>query len=927
MDVLVVDSESEGYAESSDSEDQDDGESSYSGHAQNILSNLDESIVKIDDFLAFERGFVHGDIVCSMSDPSGQLGRVVDVDMIVDLEASSGDLIEGVNSKALCRVRSFESGDYVLTGPWIGRVERVFDVVTLVYNDGTKCKMLIKDTELLKPVPPILFEDAPFYYPGQRVRIDLPTTSVSARWWCGSWKTSQDEGTICKVEIGLLRVSWITSVINDSNCSATPPRFQEPKNLTLLSFLSYANWQLGDWCTLPVDCFHSLQMNADKSATLITAPESYTKMKNRAAVNGQDHKQTYLIVRTKSKLDVLWQNGDLSVRLDPRTLFPVNNLGDHDFWPGQLVDKVRAEEVCVQKQHLIGVVRNVDALEKTVKVKWAVPELKQVSGVTRDTCEETVSAYELIEHPDFSYCIGDVVLRSVLDLNYMDNHAGANHIGHIQGNGVILDVLKVSVLGNYTPQKMVADGSNEKDFHHFLSYVGNVIGYKDEGIEVRWANGLISKVQPFEIFGLNRLVDAVSSVSANEESFHANLATEMVEQEKQLCHKIAEVVDDSSEDCFRDLWKSTALLFRRTAFGFLTNVAASLFSAHCVTPPSGSLRESSQYQILKTEELQSGVDNFQLECLKQQKEVVEQNEKLTSPIENDKITKFKQFDVINESSDHHFANGIGTEKLSSQVRRGWLKRIQQEWSILENGLPDSIFVRVYEERMDLLRACIVGAAGTPYHDGLFFFDILFPLDYPREPPSVHYISGGLRLNPNLYESGKVCLSLLKTWTGTGTEVWNSDSSTILQLLLSLQALVLNEKPYFNEAGYDKQIGRAEGEKNSISYNENAFLLSCKSMLYLLQKPPKHFEKLVEEHFTRRSLHILAACKSYLDGAQVGRPCDSGMVSGEDHKTCSTGFKIMLAKLLPKLMSAFDEMGGDRSQFIEQFNEIPRSGKE
>lgn len=103
---------------------------------------------------------------------------------------------------------------------------------------------------------------------------------------------------------------------------------------------------------------------------------------------------------------------------------------------------------------------------------------------------------------------------------------------------------------------------------------------------------------------------------------------------------------------------------------------------------------------------------------------------------------------------------------------------------------------------------------------------------------VHYHSGGLRLNPNLYESGKVCLSLLNTWTGSETEVWNPGSSTILQVLLSLQALVLNEKPYFNEAGFDKQLGRAEGETNSVSYNENAFLVTCQSMLYILRKPPK-----------------------------------------------------------------------------------------
>lgn len=39
-------------------------------------------------------------------------------------------------------------------------------------------------------------------------------------------------------------------------------------------------------------------------------------------------------------------------------------------------------------------------------------------------------------------------------------------------------------------------------------------------------------------------------------------------------------------------------------------------------------------------------------------------------------------------------------------------------------------------RMDLLRAAMVGPAGTPYHDGLFFFDIKLPHDYPATPPQV-----------------------------------------------------------------------------------------------------------------------------------------------------------------------------------------------
>jgi len=47
---------------------------------------------------------------------------------------------------------------------------------------------------------------------------------------------------------------------------------------------------------------------------------------------------------------------------------------------------------------------------------------------------------------------------------------------------------------------------------------------------------------------------------------------------------------------------------------------------------------------------------------------------------------------------------------------------------------ETIYVRIYEERIDLLRAAIVGASGTPYHDGLFFFDVFLPPDYPHVPP-------------------------------------------------------------------------------------------------------------------------------------------------------------------------------------------------
>lgn len=61
---------------------------------------------------------------------------------------------------------------------------------------------------------------------------------------------------------------------------------------------------------------------------------------------------------------------------------------------------------------------------------------------------------------------------------------------------------------------------------------------------------------------------------------------------------------------------------------------------------------------------------------------------------------------------------------------------------------------------------IKGPTRTPYEDGLFLFDIQLPNIYPAVPPLFRYLSQcSGRLNPNLYDNGKVCVSLLGTWIG------------------------------------------------------------------------------------------------------------------------------------------------------------------
>ncbi|PIA26941.1 hypothetical protein AQUCO_08400002v1 [Aquilegia coerulea] len=276
----------------------------------------------------------------------------------------------------------------------------------------------------------------------------------------------------------------------------------------------------------------------------------------------------------------------------------------------------------------------------------------------------------------------------------------------------------------------------------------------------------------------------------------------------------------------------------------------------------------------------------------------------------EKMRLFKQFDTVQNYSDHHFIHG---DSKSKQAPQQWTKTIQQEWKILEK---DTIFVRVYEERMDLLRAVILGTSGTPYHDGLFFFDVFFPSDYPHVPPLVYYHSGGLRLNPNLYDDGKVCLSLLNTWPGQKEENWIPGKSTMLQVLLSIQALVLNEKPYFNEPGFEESAGKKEGEVSSQDYNESTFILSCKTMLYTLRRPPKHYEDFVAGHFRLRAHTILEACKAYMEGVKVG--CYSGSMQDMDEQAIGGSSKLIveICNILPRMVQTFSRNGApDCEQFL------------
>lgn len=76
---------------------------------------------------------------------------------------------------------------------------------------------------------------------------------------------------------------------------------------------------------------------------------------------------------------------------------------------------------------------------------------------------------------------------------------------------------------------------------------------------------------------------------------------------------------------------------------------------------------------------------------------------------------------------------------------------------------------------------------------------------------------------------------------------------------------------------------------------------------------------MEEHFTRHSQHFILSCIAYLEGAPIGCAFGSQKDEHETQNGTSKGFKIMLAKLLPKLVEAFSDKGIDCSQFVQLQN--------
>uniref|UniRef100_A0A8C7FNG2 Dual E2 ubiquitin-conjugating enzyme/E3 ubiquitin-protein ligase BIRC6 n=1 Tax=Oncorhynchus kisutch TaxID=8019 RepID=A0A8C7FNG2_ONCKI len=246
-----------------------------------------------------------------------------------------------------------------------------------------------------------------------------------------------------------------------------------------------------------------------------------------------------------------------------------------------------------------------------------------------------------------------------------------------------------------------------------------------------------------------------------------------------------------------------------------------------------------------------------------------------------KKLQFDTFEMVTEDDDgklvfkvnYHYMSQV--KNASDANSAGRARRLAQEAVTLSTSLPlsssSSVFVRCDEERLDIMKVLITGPADTPYANGCFEFDVYFPQDYPNSPPLVNLETTGghsVRFNPNLYNDGKVCLSILNTWHGRPEEKWNPQTSSFLQVLVSVQSLILVSEPYFNEPGYERSRGTPSGTQSSREYDGNIRQASVKwAMLEQMRNASPCFKEVIHKHFYLKRVEVMAQCEEWIADIQ------------------------------------------------------------
>ena len=269
---------------------------------------------------------------------------------------------------------------------------------------------------------------------------------------------------------------------------------------------------------------------------------------------------------------------------------------------------------------------------------------------------------------------------------------------------------------------------------------------------------------------------------------------------------------------------------------------------------------------------------------------------LSQPSEEDPIApeiktnyfeSLKNFRLILSESPEIFKNFILGSVNSSGPQ--FTRRINKEIKSIESSVPcdstASIFTLIDEKCMHRIYFLLSGTKDTPYSHGLYLFEVLLPENYPNSPPKVRLVTtgnGSIRFNPNLYESGYICLSIINTWSGRPEEQWNPEFSTLLQVMLSIQSLVMDNNIIHKEPGFNNYPSYYP---ENLTYQYEVKYGNIKyAMIENIRKPPLGFEEVIRNHFKCKKEEILKTVDKWTqemtDVANIGETFQNLKINAE-----------------------------------------------
>jgi len=787
-------------------------------------------ILPESEFTLVDRMFQPGDL-CKRSIDDVRSGVITSVDVKGRLEhaISGGPVPDWKSMNDIETPADVDIGDYVAYDNWIGQIVELFDEAVVDVSNG----QLVRLPELSSRLTV-----------GEKGSDIIPPPASVGNFF-GLFSRPLRNGhtdTVVDVKHSVLAISWLA--INQSLLAevaqsiSRPERFWSGVDLAKLKLVrSRAEWMM---------------RVGDKVILKDAASLPSTRHGKEGEPYGIIEVRVYVVRETQTTVDVLWQDGSTETMLTTK-LIPYLNPDEYDCWPGDHVLWKGEDE------KRIAVVQSVNAVDRTATIRFSDTGDVELASVleldphgTNDWSAVAPTAFDGlgVRRGDFVFIHNEgttngLEMPKVPRIGEVEPWVRELPVVHPDGHygGWRKTMADIGMdIAHRREQERIVEGKIRKPGPDdtSLNWFGEVscLGL-DGSVEVTLPNGTVAK---YPLERLTRLYDTLEqledlwgegSVQDDPENDHVHdHDAEVWAMDEDGVWQAQpdgdendewEETDEEEEDYDMDVEGDAQMDDIHTPDN---EVHASWWDhiVPTVTPVPADQQDTASVSQVPSSTLRSSSPDVPRDA--SEKEDVLVDGAIVSGVDEDgeRETHWKRFEILPEAPhDHAFYNST-----ASQPSRNFLTRLQKEYRALSSSLPESIVVRAYEDRSDLLRSLIIGSENTPYEDAPFVIDWMLDSDFPQSPPIAHFLSwtnGNGRVNPNLYEEGKVCLSILGTWAGDRNESWSPSRSSLLQALVSIQGLVLVKEPWFCEPAYDKLRGTEEGIINSRLYNEKAYVLS------------------------------------------------------------------------------------------------------